>query len=515
MRRFAAVALGAALALAACGGDGDDTTDTTDTTAEPAASAPATEPPDDPPDPTVVATEPGGTDAPDAEPPDAAAAPGTRAPATTTAEGDADGVLNVPEDYATIQAAVDDAVPGQLVLIAAGTYHEAVDVGTDEIVIRGVDRDTVILDGQFELDNGVRVLGAQGVAVENLTAMNYTNNGLFWVGSTGYRASFITTYRTGDYGIYGFDSTNGLIENSHTVGSRDAGVYIGQCYPCDSVIRNVESSNNGLGYSGTNSGGNLLIVDSSFHHNRAGIVPNSGSYELCYPERDTTIVGNLVYSNNQPDTPAIDVALLAQGNGILIAGGVLNTVERNRVDDHDRTGIGMVPFLEEFPNDDMPTEDEWDVPCVEQKEQVPSSVPEGALLWDAIGNSVTGNVVTNSGEADIAVASADPLTSALDNCVAGNEAATYAPTALPDLAPCDGEPTSPDPAADWATGDLGVVRWLGEQATLPGEVDWKEAPLPELGTHENMADPTTAAPAPANEIPPTIDLDAIQVPEPP
>ena len=63
------------------------------------------------------------------------------------------------------------------------------------------------------------------------------------------------------------------------------------------------SEHNGLGYSGTNSGGNLLIVNSTFRNNRAGIVPNSGSYELCYPERETTIVGNLVYSNNQTDTP--------------------------------------------------------------------------------------------------------------------------------------------------------------------------------------------------------------------
>jgi len=331
---------------------------------------------------------------------------------------------------------------------------------------------------------------------------------VYFVQATGYRASYITTYRTGDYGIYGFDSTNGLIENSHTVGSRDAGVYIGQCFPCDSVIRNVESTNNGLGYSGTNSGGNLLIVESSFHHNRAGIVPNSGSYELCYPERDTTVVGNLVYSNNQTDTPAIDVALLAQGNGILVAGGVRNLIERNRVDDHNRTGIGLVPFLEEFPNDVIPTPDQWDMPCAEQQELAPE-VPDGAILWDAQENRVVGNVVSNSREADIAVASAEALTTALGNCVLDNEAGVYAPAALPELAPCDGTPSS----TDFTTGDLGVVRWLGEQAGLPPEVDWREAPLPELGAHENMPEPATAAPAPAIDMPPVIDLDAIQVPE--
>jgi hypothetical protein len=51
----------------------------------------------------------------------------------------------------------------------------------------------VILDGGFELDNGVRVTGAAGVAIENMTARNYTRNGFFWTGVEGYRASYLTT----------------------------------------------------------------------------------------------------------------------------------------------------------------------------------------------------------------------------------------------------------------------------------------------------------------------------------
>src|SRR5688500_18683121 len=48
-------------------------------------------------------------------------------------------VLRVPSSYPSIQAAVDASRPGDLVLIAPGTYHEAVEV-TDEnpgVVIRG------------------------------------------------------------------------------------------------------------------------------------------------------------------------------------------------------------------------------------------------------------------------------------------------------------------------------------------------------------------------------------------
>ena len=83
----------------------------------------------------------------------------TTAPTPPTTARPSGSTLHVPDDHDTIQAAVDAAEPGDLILIEPGTYEEAVDVETEDLTIRGLDRNEVVLDGGFELENGIRVLG--------------------------------------------------------------------------------------------------------------------------------------------------------------------------------------------------------------------------------------------------------------------------------------------------------------------------------------------------------------------
>ncbi len=392
------------------------------------------------------------------------------------AEGaeDAQNVLHVPADFDTIQAAVDAAQPGDLVLIEEGTYNEAVIVQTDDIVIRGVDRNTVILDGQHAEDkqNGFIVF-SNGVAIENLTATGYQSNGIFFTGDydadiilTGYRASYITTYNNGDYGIYAFNAQGGLIENSYGSGHPDSGFYIGQCQPCDAVVRNVLSEHNALGYSGTNSGGNLYVVESEFRNNRVGIVPNSLDSEELAPQRDAVFAGNYVHDNGNENTPRKGAEWdLAFGVGIVIAGGTDNLVTKNLVTNNPYAGIGVSLFVDQN-------------------------------IWSAERNTVRDNVVSGS-PSDLFLLVADPTAGASGNCFEGNTFTTSVPEDLETQAPCDGTGAALTGVGAPNAGTYAVA-------------DYQTMPVPPA--QESMPDAATAPAVPARATPPPVDVDALSVP---
>jgi hypothetical protein len=348
-------------------------------------------------------------------------------------------VRRVPEQYETIQAAVDAAQPKDLVLVGPGVYREAVTVfETPQLTIRGTNRNTVILDGELR-SNGITAT-EDGVVVENMTARNYSYNGFFWTGVDGYRGSYLTAYNNGDYGIYAFNSVNGRFDRSYASGHPDSGFYIGQCNPCHALIDSVEAENNALGYSGTNAGGNLLIRDSTWHHNMSGIVPNTLDSEGLAPQRAARIEHNAVYANNNVSAPTKGIGYPTFGTGINVAGGMNNEIVNNDVRSHSNFGIVVQPYLDKN-------------------------------LWVPKRNLVRANHVENSGRADLALGAP----AGEGNRFKDNEFSTSRPSnierdgILADLKRSVGDP--------WVTL-VGAKSYLQTELGPYPSGDWREQPIP-------------------------------------
>ena len=257
-------------------------------------------------------------------------------------------VLEVGDNkqFNTIQEAVDSALEGDLVLINPGVYNESVTITTDYLTIRGTNRNSVIVDGEFMRENGIQIYDTDGVSVENLSVRNFSLNGVYWNGSKGFKGSYLTVYNNGDYGVYAFDSTDGVFDNIYASGHPDSGIYIGQCYPCNSLIYDNVVEGNALGYSGTNAGGHLYLYRNIWRDNMSGIVPNTLDSELNPPGRETTIISNLVVDNNNYDAPTNRFGLVARGMGIVVPGRVGDIIEKNIVINHDKYGIVASPMLD-------------------------------------------------------------------------------------------------------------------------------------------------------------------------
>lgn len=315
--------------------------------------------------------------------------------------------------YTTVQAAVDAAKAGDWILIWPGVYHEnnplwnaGVWVSKRDLHIRGLNRNTVIIDGSNSVPgqpcpaspalqntatgrNGIEVV-ASGVSVQNLTVCNYLaagghgGNEIWWnggdatgkVGMGSFHGGYLTATATfhppfakgtpspnfAQYGIFVSNARGpGAITHSYAANMADSAYYVGACQRvCNTVLSRDIAANSALGYSGTNAGGRLVIENSVFTGNRAGIVPNSLNNDDAPPPQDgrcpnsstkscTFIQHNLVIGNNNPNVPLSDYSA-AIGTGIEISGGKFDTVRGNLIVNQGSWGV----LLHDYPDTETP-----------------------------------------------------------------------------------------------------------------------------------------------------------------
>jgi plastocyanin len=248
--------------------------------------------------------------------------------------------LVVPTDYPTIQAAVDHARKGTLIVVRPGTYEESVAVVVPRLTIKGVDRYRTVMDGGDLLPTGVSVTGNK-VAIKNMTVRNYTDDGIVFDHVSGYTVARVDSIKNRRFGVRATNSYDGVIRQSFGWGSGDAPFHVESCFGCGALIENVLSETNFAGFSSINATG-LTVRDSTFADNGVGVLLTSFSAQPFGSGRGALLYRNAMTSNNYTTIPPAGLSTtygLPFGTGVWLAGVTNSEVIANEVAAHDAFGV--------------------------------------------------------------------------------------------------------------------------------------------------------------------------------
>ncbi|MEA2213396.1 MAG: hypothetical protein QOF83_3344 [Solirubrobacteraceae bacterium] len=366
-------------------------------------------------------------------------------PAAVKAARPGDWILLAPGDYKTRPRSITTPKGHK-------NFPAAVLITKARVHIRGMNRNSVMIDGtkpgfgrcsrsgkaqNFGLKvkgnkpsgvNGIEVYKAGDVAIENLTVCNFlggsqnAGNGIWWNGGDGsgkvqghgffggYLSATSTylknksaagEFTAAQYGIFSSNWNGGTWNQIYASNFNDSGFYIGACQQvCNQTLNHGHAQYNALGYSGTNSGGRMLIENSEFDSNEDGFSTNSQNADEPAPQNGACPAGvtppvkgahscwvffhNYVHNNNNPNVPAAGSAAAGPvGTGMSAAGSRNDTIMNNTFANNNAWGIIFVPYLDSGKPCDGGT--------------FGGTFGPTSCVWDDYGNALVGNLFTNNG----------------------------------------------------------------------------------------------------------------------
>jgi parallel beta-helix repeat protein len=303
----------------------------------------------------------------------------------------------------SIQAAVNKANNGAVILIEPGVYKETILVSKPGIKLVGKSEKEVIIENPGDQNNGIRVTEeSDDFTLANLTIKGFERNGIILIGVNKYLLSHVTTIDNGAYGLFPIRSQNGFIEHCTASGHDDTGIYIGQSDGAELRFNTAFGNVNGIEIENCS---NIIAIKNQCYNNTAGIlvillpglsVKESSNIHLLY---------NNVYNNNLANFAGPGggfEAFVPSGSGILFVGTDNSIIRENNVKGNDFVGIAVVSSLLLGQIAGLPPEAFADIEPLPDNVKVISNVvmnngakppsglplPGADLLWDGSG---TGN----------------------------------------------------------------------------------------------------------------------------
>jgi nitrous oxidase accessory protein len=276
--------------------------------------------------------------------------------------------IYVPDDYAKIQWAVDNATEGDTIIVKSGTYYENVWVNK-RLILRGLDTDTgkPVVDARGSVTG--LTLAAKGITVEG-----------FFVRNSG----------AGYPGIKILSSSNSNTLTNNTLSSNnDCGIMLEGS--SNNNLSGNTISNNPHGTAGISL---FSSSNNTFSHN--SVKNNSGSGIFLWYSSNNTFSHNTVTKNfangislvsSSANTLSYNTVINNGGLGILLqSSSTKNNLNDNTVSNNTGTGIYFWSSSNNNTLSGNTIRNNW---C------------DGIELWCSSNNTFSGNTISNNGESSI------------------------------------------------------------------------------------------------------------------
>ena len=242
--------------------------------------------------------------------------------------------IYVPDDYAKIQWAVNNATAGDTIIVKSGIYYENVNI-TKQLTLRGLDTGS----GKPVVDAGgsgsAITLSADGITLEEFIATNS-----IWGIKVISNKSTITgnTASNSGVGIWLVDSSNNTIMDNIASNNTD-GIWLVDSRSNYIAYNNAsnnwhgcislwDSSNNNIIGNNANNGCNGIILGDSSSNIITGNIANNNGVGICLLESSNSTLTN-------------NTALNSGSTGIYLCSSINNSISNNNCSSSNYCGISL------------------------------------------------------------------------------------------------------------------------------------------------------------------------------